>query len=117
MNVLVLTKRQYMGKDLLDERFGRFRELPLELAALGHSVTGIALSYRARTEGLIHDRASTENGVTWHSINACNGVWPRLDRYARRVFDVADKLKPDILWAGSDAYHAIFGCWLAKRKG
>ena len=45
MKILVLTKRQYMGKDLLDDRFGRFRELPLELAKLGHEVTGICLSY------------------------------------------------------------------------
>jgi hypothetical protein len=34
MKIFVLTKRQYMGKDLLDDRFGRFRELPLELAKL-----------------------------------------------------------------------------------
>ena len=27
MKILVLTKRQYMGKDLLDDRFGRFWEL------------------------------------------------------------------------------------------
>ena len=32
MKILVLTKRQYMGKDLLDDRFGRFWEVPLELA-------------------------------------------------------------------------------------
>src|SRR4029434_5729673 len=36
MKILVLTKRQYMGKDLLDDRFGRFCEVPLELAHLGH---------------------------------------------------------------------------------
>ena len=35
MKILVLTKRQYMGKDLLDDRFGRFRELPLEFALRG----------------------------------------------------------------------------------
>ncbi len=34
MKILVLTKRQYMGKDLIGDRFGRFRELPLELARL-----------------------------------------------------------------------------------
>ena len=26
MKILVLSKRQYMAKDLLDDRFGRFRE-------------------------------------------------------------------------------------------
>ena len=34
MKILVLTKRQYMGKDLLDDRFGRFRG-----TALGASAT------------------------------------------------------------------------------
>ena len=43
MRILVLTKRQYMGKDLLDDRFGRFWELPLELARLRHEATGIRL--------------------------------------------------------------------------
>ena len=38
MKILVLSKRQYMGKDLLEDRFGRFWELPLELAQLGHDV-------------------------------------------------------------------------------
>ena len=54
MRILVLTKRQYMGKDLLDDRFGRFRELPLELARLGHQVHGLCLSYRARNEAQCH---------------------------------------------------------------
>ena len=54
--ILVLSKRQYMGKDLLNDRFGRFREIPLELARIGHKVTGICLSYRARSEGRIFDQ-------------------------------------------------------------
>ena len=36
MKILVLTKRQYMAKDLIDDHFGRFWEVPFELAALGH---------------------------------------------------------------------------------
>ena len=51
MKILVLTKRQYMGKDLLDDRFGRFWELPLELTRLGHEVQGISFSYRTRITG------------------------------------------------------------------
>lgn len=34
MKVLVLTKRQYMGKDLLNERFGRFVSCPLNSRAV-----------------------------------------------------------------------------------
>ena len=58
-----------MGKDLLDDRFGRFRELPLELARLGHEVQGISLSYRPRSVGAIVDSAASRDGqVLWHSL-------------------------------------------------
>ena len=59
MRILVLTKRQYMGMDLLDDRFGRFRELPLELARLGHQVHGLCLSYRARNDSLLSSICTT----------------------------------------------------------
>ena len=43
--ILVITKRQYTGKDLLDDRFGRLREIPLALAEKGYKVQGLCLSY------------------------------------------------------------------------
>ena len=78
MKILVLTKRQYMGKDLLDDRFGRFREIPLELARFGHQVLGICLSYRTKEEDQVEDRdASSEATVVWHSFNIGKLVFPR----------------------------------------
>lgn len=116
MKILVLTKRQYMGKDLLDDRFGRFRELPLELARLGHDVKGIALSYYHREEGTFSDGdPSAGCGVTWESINLTKEAVPRLRRFINCATHVAMQFEPDLVWAGSDAYHAIFGAWLAKR--
>jgi glycosyltransferase involved in cell wall biosynthesis len=116
MKVLVLSKRQYMGKDLLDDRFGRFRELPLGLARLQHEVMGITLSYRHREEGKRADFASAANGsVLWHSFNIRRGAWPRLGRFRKRATELAVDFKPDIIWSGSDAYHAIFGAWLSRR--
>jgi teichuronic acid biosynthesis glycosyltransferase TuaC len=116
MKILVLTKRQYMGKDLLDDRFGRFRELPLELAKLGHDVLGIALSYYRRKEGTFLDGdPSAGRSVTWQSTNLTNGAVPRLGKFIKRAIQVAMQFEPDLVWAGSDAYHAIFGAWLAKR--
>jgi teichuronic acid biosynthesis glycosyltransferase TuaC len=118
MKILVLTKRQYMAKDLLDDRFGRFRELPLELALLGHDVQGLALSYRRRPEGSWRDeRDSSNSSVTWNSINLVNGYLPQIERYARRALKISRQFRPDIIWVCSDAYHAIFGSWLAKRVG
>jgi glycosyltransferase involved in cell wall biosynthesis len=118
MRILVLSKRQYMGKDLLDDRFGRFRELPLELARLQHEVMGITLSYRPKQEGTLSDRGPGANGsVLWHSFNARKGLRPRLGRFSSRVTELAGDFKPDVIWSGSDAYHAIFGAWLSQRTG
>ena len=50
MQILVLTKRQYMNKDLIDDRFGRFREIPLEMALKKHKVYGICLSYKKKED-------------------------------------------------------------------
>ena len=118
MRILVLTKRQYMGMDLLDDRFGRFRELPLGLARWGHDVAGVALSYRPRHEGVLNDADTTGNSaVTWHSINLGSLIKPRLARFAALTLDIAKAFRPDLIWACSDAFHAIFGTWLANKLG
>jgi glycosyltransferase involved in cell wall biosynthesis len=116
MKILVLTKRQYMAMDLLDDRFGRFRELPLELSRLGHKVTGLAISYRRRSRGVTLDCDPDRDGqVTWHCENATAVLLPRLGRVIRSAIELVKDYKPDIIWAGSDAYVVTFGAWLAKR--
>lgn len=116
MKILVLTKRQYTGKDLLNDRFGRLWELPFEIAKLGHEVTGICLSYRLREEGITTDIDPISNvRVTWHSFNLGKLVIPGLVKYFIRVNKLARELRPDLVWACSDSLHVIFGVWLAQR--
>ena len=116
MRILVLTKRQYMGKDLLDDRFGRFRELPLELARLGHEVQGISLSYRPRSVGTIVDSTPSRDGqVLWHALNLVGGFLPVLGSYLRRAKHLLRDFHPDVVWACSDAFHAVFGYRLSKK--
>ncbi len=116
MRILVLTKRHYMGKDLLEDRFGRFRELPLELARLGHKIKGIAISYRQRSEGTFLDcDPSGHAEVIWHSFNLTNGFTPCFQQLFNRTIGIAREFDPELIWACSDAYHAIFGAWLAAR--
>jgi glycosyltransferase involved in cell wall biosynthesis len=116
MKILVLTKRQYMAKDLIDDHFGRFWELPFELARLGHDIKGLTLSYRRRAEGdSIERNGPNKVGVAWSSINLMRGYFPQIERYARRALGIAQQFRPDIIWACSDTYHAIFGSWLAKK--
>ncbi len=114
MKILVLTKRQYMAKDLLDDRFGRFREVPLELAKLGHQVVGICLSYSSREVGLTDDFAPDgHTKVTWYSFNLGRGVIPGIIKHLARTASLVKQFRPDLIWACSDSFHAIFGVWLA----
>ena len=99
-----------MKKDLIDDRFGRFREIPLELARMGHRVTGLCLSYRPRTEGWISD-----GPVQWKSINAGRLKLLGLARFiaeARRMAKDAD-----IIWACSDSFYGVIACILRKIYG
>lgn len=114
MKILVLSKRQYMGKDLLDDRFGRFWELPLELANRGHEVQGISLSYRTRDAASFH---STAGEPIWHSFNLLEHGLPAFEHYLRHANRLATDFKAEIVWACSDAFHAIFGRRLSRRIG
>lgn len=118
MRILFLAKRQYMGRDLIDDRYGRFREIPLELARLKHEVLGICFSYRRREEGKFTDRDHHRRGeVTWQSINLGRTVLPGIIRYWQKSAKIAAEFKPDVVIAGSDAFHVILGERLARSTG
>jgi glycosyltransferase involved in cell wall biosynthesis len=105
MKVLVLSKRQYTGKDLLDDRFGRMYEIPVALAGLGHEVRGLVLSYRRR--GHAWFRWEDVPGINWCSVDALRGTATGLPVYFRQCRDTMALFSPDVVWAGSDAFHAI----------
>jgi teichuronic acid biosynthesis glycosyltransferase TuaC len=108
LNVLVISKRQYTHHDLLDDRYGRIREIPLNLALRGHRVAGICLSYRPRREGRYRDY-----GVEWQSINAGIPVIPGLAQFA---WATSRQLKTsDVLWACSDSLFGIIGYFVSRR--
>ena len=110
MNILILTKRQYMKKDLLDDRYGRFREIPLALAQRGHSVNGLCLSYIKREEGQISDGL-----VCWKSINASRLKAPGLMKFFREACNLAKHA--DVIWACSDSIYGIMGYGLSRQYG
>ncbi len=113
MNLAVLCKRQYMHKDLLDDRYGRFWEIPRALAAKGHSVHGYTLSYLRKNEGDV--AAPAEPAVEWSSFNAGRIKAVGLLRYAWRVSAAFRRRQPRIVWACSDSLYVIVGQWLAQR--
>lgn len=103
MRVLVLSKRQYTGKDLLGDRYGRLFELPAALAGRGHDVKAVVLSYRRRGGMSLSDC-----GVDWQSVDLLPwpfGYWGELRR-------AVEEFRPDVIWASSDAVHAVMGARL-----
>jgi len=107
VRILVLCKRQYMSKDLLDDRYGRFREIPLALSEMGHAVTGLCLSYADRNQGRIWD-----GQVCWDSLNAGRSKLPGLMRFVAKAGKMA--AHADIIWACSDSFYGIIGLWAAR---
>lgn len=108
MRVLVLSKRQYTGKDLLDDRYGRLFELPAGLAALGHEVVAQVLSYRRRGSSRRIDA-----GVDWRSTD----LWPSPNAYWGELSRTVESFRPDVIWASSDAIHAVMGARLRHKFG
>jgi glycosyltransferase involved in cell wall biosynthesis len=107
LDLLVITKRQYTNKDLIDDRYGRIREIPLNLARKGYRVSGICLSFRHRPEGIHADE-----GVVWKSFNAGVSILPGLARFVRHSFQ---SLKTsDGLWACSDSLFGVIGYILSR---
>lgn len=108
MHVLMLCKRQYTGRDLIDDRYGRLWEIPEALARRGHTVSGIALSYRHRITGNFLSPA----GVRWSSINALSLKAMQLKRAIRRLHQ---QHRVDVLLTSSDAPCTVLGGRLAKH--
>ena len=98
MHILILCKRQYTGKDLLNDRYGRLFELPVALADLGHTVSVVTTSYRKRGAEQYVDR-----GVRWRSVDAL----PTPLNVIRIQAAEAKALRPDLVWASSDAHPFI----------
>jgi teichuronic acid biosynthesis glycosyltransferase TuaC len=114
MRLLFLSKRQYMGKDLIDDRYGRFYELPEQLAARGHTVMGRCLAYHARKPGSA-DRLETPNGVQWLSRDLPPLFFDGIRQFHHDVQATIENLKPDIIIGCSDAFQVVYADWLGKK--
>ena len=96
-----------MNKDLIDDRFGRFWEIPLALAKKGHNVNGLCLGYVKKNEGRVND-----GPVYWQSINASGLKVPGLLKF---FFEASRLAKhTDVIWACSDSFYGVIGCMLGR---
>jgi glycosyltransferase involved in cell wall biosynthesis len=108
LRILVLTKRQYTNRDLLDDRFGRIRELALQMGLRGFQVEGLCLSYQKKKEG-----QTLDGPVLWESLNAGVLKLPGLLRFISHASSLASRA--DLIWACSDSFYGIIGYWLSRR--
>ena len=106
--ILILTKRQYANKDLIDDHFGRIREVPFELARMGHQITGNCLSYKQKNEGCFKD-----GYVCWQSINAGYLKISGLFRFLRKANTCSKSA--ELIWACSDSFYGIIGYALSRK--
>ena len=117
MRIIFLSKRQYMQKDVIDDRYGRLYELPNQLARRGHQVKGICLSYRHRPDGIFKHYHIEKGLLVWNSFNTGMLIIPGLSRYFWQTVEIIKQFKPDVLVGCSDAPHVIITALLAKRLG
>lgn len=110
MKILWLTKRRYMDKDLLVERYGRYFELPRHLAQRGHSVQLLVLSYR----GEAAERLELAPGLSAESIDVRRGLGYGYWRRARQLLR-----RPGFshVVGGSDMHFCAMAVHLGRRHG
>ncbi len=116
MRIAYLCKRQYMGHDVVADRYARLYEQPRQLALRGHAVLGLCLSYR-RTDPRDEAHEAEPGSLRWVGLAPGSlGVIGAL-RYPGQAFRVLRDFAPDLLVGASDAPHIVLGHWLARRLG
>src|SRR5262249_1264850 len=111
MRILFLTKQQYMGKNLLRDRFGRFYEIPKALASAGHQVRAVCLKYWQ--DGYPMPGVSEVSGVNWSSHDLNRNPFNLVSHY-QRLKGIAKSFGPDIVLGASDSIQIIFASALAS---
>lgn len=116
MRILFFTKQQYMGKDLLRDRFGRFYELAKALASRGHDLCVVCLKYWDAPNSR-EIRRQTHDGIDWRSFEL-GWFWPiGFWRHWRRLHQIALEFDPDIVVGASDAVQVTMAGSVAARLG
>ncbi|MGI9200736.1 MAG: glycosyltransferase family 4 protein [Woeseiaceae bacterium] len=115
MRIVVLSKRQYTNKDVIDDRYGRLWEIPMALASQGHSVTCICLSYRKRREGSETYQAAGGHSIRWLSVNLGTlGIFGFV-RYFLLARKTIRAESPDVIWSASDTIYTTLGQYFSRK--
>jgi teichuronic acid biosynthesis glycosyltransferase TuaC len=115
MRIVVLSKRQYTNKDVIDDRYGRLWEIPLAMASEGHSVTCICLSYKSRKSQSEVFAVPGGQSIRWLSVNlGALGIFGFFKYFflARKIIRAE---RPDVIWSCSDTIYTVLGRYFSKR--
>ncbi len=114
MKILVVCKRQYTGRDLLDDNYGRLFEISESLCRQGHVVKGITLSYKNRATGKYKHQLAD-----WLSLNGKPFSITGSFVFYKHIKNTILEFQPDIVWCSSDVWHIAIGglaCLRHKTK-
>ncbi|HDH08701.1 MAG TPA: glycosyltransferase [Gammaproteobacteria bacterium] len=111
MNIIYLCKRQYMGKDVLDDRYGRMFEMPLELSRSGIKVNCFSLSYRTR--GYFHENIT--GGLEWVSADFNLSHSSGIFSLVKEILEWVKICKPVAFIATSDIIHLAIGQYVSQK--
>ena len=114
MRIGFVCKRRYMGKDVIADRYARLYEIPSQLAARGHQVTAVCLSYHGDADGS-WDHSTSPGTLRWVARGVGTTVLPGLWRHARQTLKLLREQRVQLVVGASDAAHVVFGAWLSAR--
>lgn len=109
MRFLVLTKRFYMQKDLLGDRFGRNYHLPIELGRRGHDGLVLAFDYGRHASARF-----AEDGVEFVGASL-GGKTPGLGLGGGYV--AVRDFEPDIIIGSTDVHFGAAAVAIGRRLG
>ena len=114
MRVVVLTKRQYTNRDVIDDRFGRLWEIPAGLAHQSCRVTCVCLSYSKKNSVSEEYESSLGDSVTWVSVNLGYFKVFGVLKYLWLANKIIREERPDVIWSCSDTIYNILGYYFSK---
>ena len=116
MRIAFLCKRRYMDKDVILDRYARLYEMPFQLAARGHDVLGLCLSYHGDAEGE-WTHATPRGSLRWLSRSLGRTVLPRLLGHPAWLARQLRAFGAQYLIGASDIAHVALGAYYARRLG
>lgn len=106
MRIAFPCKRQYMGKDVILDRYARLYEIPHQLAGLGHSVKGYCLDYHSESDGEWSHEGSPDS-LDWESRSLGVLKLPRLIAFPGQLLKRLHAFQPNVIIGASDIPRSV----------